>query len=205
MDSSKRILTVIDQISSPDKVRRKIIDAASILYAQKGFNATSIDEISEMAGVSLPVTHRYIKNKSEIMGMILEDVLKMFQDNLMMMIKGIDNPEEKLAIAVNIYFKVIDQQREKALLIYQKSNSLDKKNKSHIMQLEVDISNIFAKIIKEGIEYGIFKRVDVDLMAYNIIILAHMWVLKRWHFKHRLSIERYLQLQLATIMDALKE
>jgi TetR/AcrR family transcriptional regulator, cholesterol catabolism regulator len=205
MDSSKRILTVIDQISSPDKVRRKIIDAASILYAQKGFNATSIDEISEMAGVSLPVTHRYIKNKSEIMGMILEDLLKMFQDNLMMMIKGIDDPEEKLAIAVNIYFKVIDQQREKALLIYQKSNSLDKKNKSHIMQLEVDISNIFAKIIKEGIEYGIFKRVDVDLMAYNIIILAHMWVLKRWHFKHRLSIERYLQLQLATIMDALKE
>jgi TetR/AcrR family transcriptional regulator, cholesterol catabolism regulator len=205
MDSSKRILTVIDQITSPDKVRKKIIDAASILYAQKGFNATSIDEISEMAGVSLPVTHRYIKNKSEIMGMIMEDVHKMFQDNLIMMIKGIDDPEEQLAIAVNIYFKVIDQQREKALLIYQKSNSLDKITKSHIMQLEVDISDIFAKIIKQGIEYGIFKRVDADLMAYNIIILAHMWVLKQWHFKHRLSLERYLQLQLAIIMDALKE
>jgi AcrR family transcriptional regulator len=204
MDSSRRILTVIDQITSPDKVRKKIIDAASILYAQKGFNATSIDEISEMAGVSLPVTHRYIKNKSEIMGMIMEDVHKMFQDNLMMMIKGIDDPEEQLAIAVNIYFKVIDQQREKALLIYQKSNSLDKATKSHVMQLEVDISNIFAKIIKEGIEYGIFKRVDADLMAYNIIILAHMWVLKQWHFRHRLTLERYLQLQLAIIMDALK-
>jgi AcrR family transcriptional regulator len=204
MDSSRRILTVIDQITSPDKVRRKIIDAASILYAQKGFNATSIDEISEMAGVSLPVTHRYIKNKSEIMGMIMEDVHKMFQDNLMMMIKGIDDPEEQLAIAVNIYFKLIDQQREKALLIYQKSNSLDKATKSHIMQLEVDISTIFAKIIKEGIEYGIFKRVNADLMAYNIIILAHMWVLKQWHFRHRLSLERYLQLQLAIIMDALK-
>jgi len=199
------MLTVLDQITSPDKVRKKIIDAASILYSQKGFNATSIDEISEMAGVSLPVTHRYIRNKSEIIGMILEDVLKMFQDNLMMMIKGIDDPEEKLAIAVNIYFKVIDQQREKALLIYQKSNSLDKTNKSHIMQLEVDISNIFAKIIREGIEYGIFKRVDVDLMAYNILIMAHMWVLKRWHFKHRLSLERYLQLQLVAIMDALKK
>jgi len=75
----------------------------------------------------------------------LEDLLKMFQDNLMMMIKGIDDPEEKLAIAVNIYFKVIDQQREKALLIYQKSNSLDKKNKSHIMQLDVDIKQYFCK------------------------------------------------------------
>jgi len=205
MDRSKRILTVIDQITSPDKVRRKIIDAASILYARKGFNATSIDEISEMAGVSLPVTHRYIKNKSEIMGMIMEDVLKMFQENLMMMIKGIDDPEEKLAIAVNIYFKVIDQQSEKALLIYQKSNSLDKATKSHIMELEVDISTTFAQIIQEGIDYGIFKRVDVDLMAYDIIIIAHMWVLKQWHFKHRLTLERYLKLQLAAIMDALKQ
>jgi AcrR family transcriptional regulator len=205
MDRSKRILTVIDQITSPDKVRRKIIDAASSLYARKGFNATSIDEISEMAGVSLPVTHWYIKNKSEIMGMIMEDVLKMFQENLMMMIKGIDDPEEKLAIAVNIYFKVIDQQSEKALLIYQKSNSLDKATKSHIMELEVDISKTFAQIIQEGIDYGIFKRVDVDLMAYDIIILAHMWVLKQWHFKHRLTLERYLKLQLAAIMDALKQ
>jgi len=205
MDSSRHMLTVLDQITSPDKVRKKIIDAASILYAQKGFNASSIEEISEMAGVSLPVTHSYIKNKSEIMGMIMEDVLKMFQDNLIMMIKGIDNPEEKLAIAVNICFKVFDQQREKAMLIYQKSNSLDKTTKSRIMQLEVDISNIFAKIIREGIEYGIFKRVDVDLMAYNILIMAHMWVLKRWHFKHRLSLQRYLNLQLVTIMDALKK
>lgn len=205
MDNSRHILTVLDQITFPDKVRKKIIDAASMLYAQKGFNATSIQEISEMAGVSLPVTHSYIKNKSEIMGMIMEDVLKMFQDNLIMMIKGIDEPEEKLTIAVNIYFKVLDQQREKAILIYQKSNSLDKPTKSRVMQLEVDVSNIFAKIIREGIEYGIFKRVDIDLMAYNIVTMAHMWVLKRWHFKHRLSLERYLKLQLATIMDALKK
>ena len=37
MDSSRHILTVLDQITSPNKVRKKIIDAASILYAQKGF------------------------------------------------------------------------------------------------------------------------------------------------------------------------
>jgi len=205
MNISKKNLTVLDQITASDKVRRKIIDAASTLYAKKGFRATSIEEISEMAGVSLPVTYHYVKKKSEIMRMIMEDVLRIFQESLTKEIKGIDDPEEKLAIATILYFRVVDQQREKALLIYQKSSSLDKGSKSRVMQLEVKVSEIFGKIIDEGIKTGIFREVDVDLMSYSIIFLAHMWVLKRWHFKNRLTIDKYIDLQLVTILGAVRK
>ncbi|RLB26459.1 MAG: hypothetical protein DRG71_02150 [Deltaproteobacteria bacterium] len=205
MNDIKGRLTVLDQITSKDKVRRRIIDAASTLYAKKGFRATAIEEIAEAAGVALPVAYQYVKNKSEIMRMIMEDVLSIFQDSLLPQIKGIEDPEEKLAIALILYFRVVDQQREKALLIYQKSSSLDRPSKARIMQLEVDVSKIFGDIIKEGIELGVFREIDVDLMAYNIIIMAHMWVLKRWHFKTRLSLDQYIDLQLATIMRALRK
>ena len=198
-------LTVLDQITASDKVRKKIIDVASGLYAKKGFTATSIQEISEKAGVSLPVTYHYVKKKSEIMRLIMEDVLNIFQHSLTRQIKGIDDPLEKLGIAVVLYFRVVDQQKEKALLIYQKSNSLEKTSKARVMQLEVDVSNIFGEIIKEGIERGVFKEVDVDLMAYNIIMMAHMWILKGWHFRNRLTLDKYIDLQLVTIMDTLKK
>ena len=204
METHKGQLTVLDQVTDAGKVRKKIIDAASTLYARKGFNATTIEEISEKAGVSLPVTHHYVKKKSEIMRMIMEDVLNIFRENLLDMIRGIDNPEEKLAIAIRLYFRVVDQQREKALLIYQKSNSLDKASKGRIMQLEVEVSDIFSEMINECITYGIFKPVDVDLMAYNILIAAHMWVLKHWHFKHRLTMEKYTELQLEMILNSLR-
>ena len=49
------------------------------------------------------------------------------------------------------------------------------------------MSNIFAQIISERIEMGVFKMVDVDLMAYNILMIAHTWILKSWHFKNRPS------------------
>ncbi len=204
MDTSKRELTVLDQISSSDMVRRKIIDAASSLYARKGFTATSIEEIAEEAGVSLPVTYHYIKSKSEVMRMIMEDMLNIFQESLLQQIKGFEDPVEKLAIAVILYFRVVDQQREKSLLMYQKSSSLDKPSKARVMQLEVDVSRIFGKIIQEGIDQGAFKEVDVDLMAYNIIMMAHMWVLKGWHFRKRFTLDQYIDMQLAIIMDALK-
>jgi len=205
MDTHQVKLTVLDQIADADKVRKKIIDAASALYVRKGFNATSIQEISEASGVSLPVTYHYVKQKSAIMRMIMEDVLKAFRENLLRMVQGVDNPEEKLAIAVNVYFKVLDQQREKALLIYQKSNSLDKPSKTHIMQLEVEVINIFGEIIREGIAQGLFREQDVDIAAYNVMMAAHTWVLKHWHFKKRLALEAFIDLQLTNILHMLKK
>jgi len=205
MDHLTGKLDGLDWVRAPDNVRKKIIDAASILYARKGFADTSLQEISENAGVSRSVTRHYVKTKSEIMRMIMEDVLTLFHENLVRMIKGIDDPKEKLTAALYIYLTVVDQQREKALLIYQKSSSLDRASKSRVMQLEVDVSNIFAKIISEGIEQGVFKEVDVDLMAFDIMMLAHMWVLKRWHFKNRLNLDKYFKLQLEIVMDALEK
>jgi len=205
MDKLTGKLDELDWVTNPDETRSKIIDAASVLYARKGFADTSLQEISEKAGVTRSVTRRYVKTKSEIMRMIMEDILTSFQENLIKAIEGIDDPEEKLADALYIYLTVVDQQREKALLIYQKSSSLDKASKRRVMQLEVDVSNIFAKIISEGIEQGVFKMVDTDLMAFNIMMLAYMWVLKRWHFKNLFSLDKYFKLQLETIMDTLKK
>jgi len=100
MDVSKKQLTVLDQISASSAVRKKTIDAASLLYAKKGFTATSIEEISERAGVSLPVTYRYAGKK----------------------------------------------------------------------------------------------------MAFNIMMMAHMWVLKRWRFRRRLTLEEFVERQLDLIL-----
>ena len=72
------------------------------------------------------------------------------------------------------------------------------------MRLEEELSEILEGIIKEGIEKGLFGKVDTNLMAYNIIMIAHMWVLKGWHFKRRLTLDQYIDLQLATILNALK-
>ena len=205
MDKHEIKLTVLDQIASSDKVRRQIIDAASVLYAKKGFAETSIQEISEKSGVSLPVAYHYVKKKTEIMRMIMEDCLNLFQDSLIRQIKDIDDLVQRLAIAIKIYFRVVDQQREKVLLIYQQSGSLDRECRSKVKQLEVDVSDVFVKIIEEGIAQGVFKKVDTDLMAYNIIMTAHMWILKRWHFKKRIDLDKYTDLQVKIIMDALKK
>ncbi len=198
-------LGILDQIVAKDKVRQKIINAASELYVKKGFKATSIEEIAEKAGVTIPVTYQYIKSKSDIMRMIMEDMLSILQENLVSHLQGIEDPEKKLEIAMSLYFRLIDKQQDKALLMYQKSSSLDKPSKAKIMEMEEQLSRIFVDIIEEGIKKGVFKKVDPDITAFNILLLAHMWALKRWHFRKRLSIDEYVDHQVRFIMDALKK
>ena len=205
MDDSRRKLDAEDWFDNPDEVRQKIIDAASALYAKKGFSAISLQEISEMASVTRTVTRHYVKTESEIVSLIMENLLNCFKANLIKKARDIYDPEIKLAAAIDIYIRVLDLQRDKVLVIYQASKFLDKASKIRVMQLEVDVSNIFAEIITEGIEQGIFEKIDVDLMAYDIMIMAQMWALKRWHFKNRLSLDQYIELQLEIIKNALKK
>jgi AcrR family transcriptional regulator len=70
MDNLTGRLDGLDWVSAPNEVRKKIIDAASVLYARKGFADTSLQEISEKAGVTRSVTRHYVHKKSEIMRMI---------------------------------------------------------------------------------------------------------------------------------------
>ena len=204
MNASEKKLTVLDQISSADGVRRRIIETASALYAKKGYTATSIEEIAEAAGVSLPVTYHYVKRKSEIMRMIMEDLLSSFKESVASQIGSIHRPDERLAAAMMLYSKAVALQKEKILLVYQKSGSLDGRSKARIMQLEVEVSRIFGEIIQDGIDKGVFREVDVDLTAFNIIMMAHMWVLKKWHFHRRFDLSRYVDSQLSNLLEGLR-
>lgn len=205
MNQGKRQLTVLDQIKASQEVRKAITDAASTLYAKKGFASTSIQEIAEAAGVALPVTYNYVKSKSEIMHLIMEDVLEIFRESLTKETEGITDPEERLAIAFIVFVRVVDRHKDQLLLLYQKSGALDKSSRIKIMQLEVEVSELFGEIIRQGIEQGSFRPVDVDLMAYNIMLMTHMWVLKNWHFKKRMDLEKYADFQLKNVMHVLKK
>jgi hypothetical protein len=106
-----------------------------------------------------------------------------------------------LSTAVILYSKIVDREQDKILLMYQKSGSLEAAAKRAVMQLEVSVSEIFSNIIEEGIHRGLFRKTDVDLMAFNIMMMAHMWVLKRWHFRRRLTLEEFIERQLGMILD----
>lgn len=167
----------------PDSdIRLKIIEAAAEIYNRKGRQATA-EEIAAAAGVSVPVTTHHVKKPSDIMLVIMEHLQSKFAEGLAAKVPEDATAPQKLRQAVEQFFTVVDQERSKVLLVYRESLTLDRAGRKRIMQLERQSVDVFRNILDQGVADGSFRVVDTDLMAYDIVVLAHMWSLKSWHFK----------------------
>jgi AcrR family transcriptional regulator len=59
-----------------DNTRKKILDTAAALFAQKGYDGSRVDEISERIGVTKALIYYYFESKEKILEEILEGKTK---------------------------------------------------------------------------------------------------------------------------------
>ncbi len=182
--------------------KKEIIKAAGVLFLEKGLYQTSVGEIAELAGVTVPEAYQYVRRKSEIILMIMEDFTDCVKERIAPEIKNLDDPAEKMTKALEVFYAIVDEHTVQTLLLYRESNALDRKGQARIKSAEMEHIQIFKEIFEYGIEQGVFKPHDTDLMANNTIMLGHEWALKGWYLKERYSLEEYIDNQSRFILDA---
>jgi AcrR family transcriptional regulator len=64
-----------DETPQDESVRARLLEAASGLFAQKGYAATTVREIVDAAGVTKPVLYYYFGNKEGIYLELMEEAL----------------------------------------------------------------------------------------------------------------------------------
>ena len=42
-------------------------------------------------------------------------------------------------------------------------------------------------------KHGLIRRVNVDVLVYQIVMAAHGWALKSWYFKSRMSLDEFIR------------
>lgn len=189
--------------SKPEDIKKLIIEAASQLYEKKGLHQTSVEEIATTAGISIPVTYHYVLRKSDIMLLIMEEFTKKFRGEALPEIQSLGDPRDKLRRAMEIFFKLVDENMVKVILVYRESRTLDKPGRKTIMAAEMEHVKVFQDILEEGIAKGVFKPVETDLVGHNIVVCGHTWALKHWHYKRRVDLAGYSRHQIDFVLRAL--
>ncbi len=59
---------------APDERRRQLLDVACIEFAERGFYATSMEDLASAAGVTKPVFYQHFASKRSLFVAVLEDV-----------------------------------------------------------------------------------------------------------------------------------
>lgn len=183
---------------------RQLLDAAARLMERDGSEAVSMQALAAEAGVSVGLIYRYFGSKDDVLLAVITDVLQAFAVAVPAAIEEAgDDPVRQLAAAFAAYCRVIDEHRHAAVLTYRESKSLDEVGRARIKQLEVETSEPLRRAIRDGVESGALVTSVPDLVAYNLLLLAHAWALKHWYFQQTNTLASYIHAQFGLVLRAI--
>ena len=105
----------------PAAERRRLIEqAAARLFAERGYEATTVEAICGAAGVSKPMLYRHFESKKELHMKLLEhrrDELAAAPLDSFLQAKG--QPEERLPAMIDAWFAHVEQHPDTSRLLFQ--------------------------------------------------------------------------------------
>ena len=100
--------------------RRLIEDAAARLFAQRGYTATTVEDIVAEAGVSKPMLYRHFESKKELHMKLLEHRRdELAAAPLDSFLQATGTPEERLSAMIDAWFTHVEQHPDTSRLLFQ--------------------------------------------------------------------------------------
>ncbi|MFD4641919.1 TetR family transcriptional regulator [Lentzea sp. NPDC058436] len=76
--------------------REQLLDVSRALFAEKGFDATSVEEIAARASVSKPVVYEHFGGKEGVYAVVVDREMQRLMDQIVDALDGGDHPRELL-------------------------------------------------------------------------------------------------------------
>lgn len=184
--------------------RRQVLDAAVKVMGRNGFHQMSMQDLAAEAKVSVGLIYKYFGGKEDLLLATIVRILDVFRDQLAPVVAAAgDDVVDQLAAGVRRYVQIVDENLDGVVLTYRESRTLGPPGRARIKDLEIASAAPLRAVIEDGIAQGVFRAVDVDLIVFDIMLLAHGWALKQWHFGTIYSVDQYIALQTRHVLTGL--
>jgi len=160
----------------------RIIQAATKMFARKGFYKTRISEIAMEAQVADGTVYIYFENKDDILISLFEEQMKVVIDNMVGQISKEDDPVKKLEKFALIHLQLIEQNPNMAEIIQVEVRQSSKFMKEYKNEKFAQYLDLIGEIVREGQENGVFKKEVIPGIAKRAFFgaldeMSRFWVL----------------------------
>lgn len=163
-----------------------IIDAAEKLFAEQGFDGTSVRDIAQVAGVNIAMISYYFGSKEKLMEAVFE---KRTVDAKLRVENLIQNKElspiQKVNILIDDYVdKIMEQQQFHKIMLREQMLEKDNIIAGFIHELKKRNLEMIKKLIHDGQKNGIFKKnIDTVMMMTTMIGTATQLIATQRFYK----------------------
>lgn len=160
----------------------RIIEAATKVFAKKGFFKAKVSEIAKEAQVADGTIYLYFENKDSVLISLFEEQMKLVIDNMISRISRADDPVKKLELFALTHLQLVEDNKSMAEIIQVELRQSSKFMKEYKNEKFAQYLDLIAEIVREGQEKGVFKEDVIPGIAKRAFFgaldeMSRFWVL----------------------------
>lgn len=193
------------QAQSAKVTATKILQAASRLFAEKGYSNVSIRDVCRETNTTAPVIYYYFGSKKGLFDAVVRKSVSMsdFIERLSRESSSHD-PRRGLESFVRTYLTSFPGGAFEPGLYMRDSATLDKRSARKISEDLDRIHEVATSLVSRCMEEGLFRRTDASLAADCLLGMLNRAVFQRIHFSRAADTESYGKFVLDFFMRAMK-
>ncbi|MBS0293763.1 MAG: TetR family transcriptional regulator [Proteobacteria bacterium] len=158
--------------------RNAVLSTAAQMFNERGFHATSLDDIAARLHVSKPTLYYYVKNKDDILLQCVNQGLRMTLDGIEASRAAGGNAVDQLRACMQVYADIV-MQPFGTCLIRVGDEEVPEPSRTELRRMKSEIDLAFRRLVAQGVQEGSLAPCDPKITAF-VIAGALSWI-GRWY------------------------
>jgi len=152
-----------------NKVRwEEILLVSARLFREKGYMATTMEDIAAELYITKPALYYYIKTKHDLLYEICESAINRLMEGVKEIGDSMGTPEERLRDMVKLHVNMFSKHGDIINVYLADEGELPPEKRDYIRGRSREYEAIYREIIRDGINEGVFRDVDVRMVVRAI-------------------------------------
>ncbi len=158
--------------------RNAVLSTAAQMFNERGFHATSLDDIAARLHVTKPTLYYYVKNKDEILLECVKKGLHMTLDGIEASRAAGGNAVDQLRACMQVYADIVTQPFGMCLIRIG-DEEVPEPSRTELRRMKAEIDLAFRRLVAQGVQEGSLSACDPKMTAF-VIAGALSWI-GRWY------------------------
>ena len=150
-----------------NKTKRKIFETSMKLFAEKGYDATSIEEITATVGVAKGTLYYHFSSKEEIFQFLVEEGVKLLKNSIAIKTDKLTNSLDKIKAIVLIELKVLVKYESFMTIILSEIWGTGQRSKM-CRDYVFEYIQMIQEIVEEGMKKKELQEANPNVIASGI-------------------------------------
>ena len=154
-----------------NKTKRKIFETSMKLFAEKGYDATSIEEITSVVGVAKGTLYYHFSSKEEIFNFLVEEGMNLLKNSIDIKTNKQEKYIDKLRAIVLIQIKIVNKYENFMSIVLSEIWGNSTRSNTCREYLN-EYLKMIMNIIDAGVEKKEIRQVDSYIVASEIFSMV---------------------------------